>query len=441
MNTRRWLGIALAVGCISGVTVAMQYAGRSVGRLGVALAQSTPDYAAIKSPWSISLDGFRSTAFSPDDAYFSVVCISTEPSRSRDVAPESIVSLWRRDGKLDKSQPHPEMIWNLASPGATNAVVGPSGKSMIVFASKDPTQPKITVILGQHHESVYPIQLDGAVWDAAISGNGNYGAVVTGAHSLYLISLKAAKVKQPGGHMVTSAELPMKRFPLMGAGNSISISDDGSFLTAGTWDQSGVTCLSTTGKQLWQYQTADSKTPVTNRLFEAPIAQNGSCVLGVSYANVRQANAAIYLWDDKSGKPLGPNWPRTLDPDDSDPQVKISADGSHVALVYVHKIIHGDQSLPVHQLVLLDRDNNQLWPAPKGGPLMSPNLVAISPDGETITVTDGQRALYNFDADGRISAAKMDMSALIKSTVTSKDGRYVLVDTDDGKLTLVEPSS
>ena len=70
---------------------------------------------------------------------------------------------------------------------------------------------------------------------------------------------------------------------------------------------------------------------------------------------------------------------------------------------------------------------------------MSPNLVAISPDGNTVTVTDGQRALYNFDADGRISAAKMDMDALIDKTVTSDDGKYVLVYTYDGKLTLVQP--
>jgi WD40 repeat protein len=404
VNTRRSLVIALAVAAMFGITAVMQYAGHNTGRLGVALAQSAPDSGTIKSTWSVPVSGFRSASFSPDNAFFAVV---GDPTGS--------ISLWRRNGK---------MIWRLPVSDATNAVVAPNGSAVIAFAAMDPTRQAVTIIKGLHHDQTYKRTLDGAIWGATVSGNGKYGGVVTGAHSLYIFNLDGAPKFQ--------------RHALMGTGNSISISNDGSYLTSGTWDASGVACYNIKGDEIWQYQDGDSKgKPVANRLFEAQIAKDSPYILGVSYANVRQSNATLYLWHKTGhGKPM---WMHPLDPDDSEPQAKISADGSHVALVYLHKIMHGDQSIRVRQLILLDRYNNSLWPAPKGGPLLSPNLVAISPDGNTVTVTDGQRALYNFDAAGRISAAKMDMNALIDSTVTSDDGKYVLVYTDDGKLTLVQP--
>ena len=393
----------------------MQYAGRNAGHLGVALAQSAPDSPTIKSTWSIILGGYQSASFSPDNDYFSLVG-----------NPAGTVSLWRREGKYviigDKNESRPSLLWSLKLPGTTNAVVAPNGKAVIAFAGKDPTRPSITVVKGTHREGVYTIPLDGAIWDAKISGNGRYGAVVTGAHSLYVFDLTAYPRST--------------RYPLVGTGNSVSISNDGTFVASGTWDFSGVSCITTKGQSLWQYQDGGDK-PVSNRLFETQIATKSPYILGVSYANVRQSNATVYLWDKAgNGQPL---WTHTLDVDDSDPRVKISADGSHVALVYTHKIMHGEQSLRVQQLMLLDRKNRPLWSSPKGGPLMQLDLVSISPDGNTVTARDGQRALYNFDADGRISAAKMDMNALIQDTVASDDGRYVLVHTDDGKLTLVEP--
>ena len=425
MNTRRSIEIGLAVSSIFVITAATQYAGRNA-RLGEALAQTTRESATIKSTWSIGLGSYLqddphrglriSAAFSPDNDYFSVAG-----------TPPSTVSLWRREGKYvivdDKSQSRPTLMWTVKVNGATDAVVAPNGKAVIAFAAMDPTRPSITVVKGLHHEGYYPLKLDGAIWGATISGNGRYGAVVTGAHSLYVFNLDG----YPRGI----------RYPLEGTGNSVSISNDGSFVASGTWDASGVSCMTTQGQPLWRYQDGGTDKPVVNRLFEAQIASSSPYVLGVSYANVRQSNATVYLWDKGgSGQPL---WSHPLDVDDSNPKVKISADGSHVALVYSHKIMHGDQSIRVQQLMLLDRNNHSLWATPKGGPLMSPNLVAISPDGNTVTVTDGQRALYNFGADGRISAAKMDMNAMIDKTVTSNDGRYVLVYTDDNKLTLVEP--
>ena len=64
-------------------------------------------------------------------------------------------------------------------------------------------RPSITVVKGLHHEGYYPITLDGAIWGATISGNGRYGAVVTGAHSLYVFNLDGYPRVDPissGGH-------------------------------------------------------------------------------------------------------------------------------------------------------------------------------------------------------------------------------------------------
>ena len=135
MNTRRSLGIGLAVSSIFAITAAMQYAGRNAGHLGVALAQSTPESATIKSPWSIPLGEYlksTSPTFSPDNAYFTVAG-----------NPKGTVSLWRVLGKYiqigDKTEPKPMLLWSQRVNGVTDAVVAPGGKAVIAFASQDPT--------------------------------------------------------------------------------------------------------------------------------------------------------------------------------------------------------------------------------------------------------------------------------------------------------------
>src|SRR6185437_14587783 len=136
------------------ITAMMQYAGRNSSRLGVALAQSSPvDADAIKSPWSIAVSGFRSAAFSPDDGYFTLIG-----------DPVGTLSLWRRDGKAviktsangeTVAQYTPSLMYRLPLVDATDAVVGPAGKTILAFAAMDPTRQAITIVKGLKHEQTY----------------------------------------------------------------------------------------------------------------------------------------------------------------------------------------------------------------------------------------------------------------------------------------------
>ena len=86
---------------------------------------------------------------------------------------------------------------------------------------------------GQAAASSPAATLDGAIWDVHCSDDGNYAGVSTGSHSLYLYTLAA----HPALH----------RWQLDGIGNSLALTPDGSSLTAGTWDGSGVACYTPRG--------------------------------------------------------------------------------------------------------------------------------------------------------------------------------------------------
>jgi hypothetical protein len=406
----------VAVMCLAVISLGLEHTGRSGSQPGAAMAQTPTAPAIIRSDWSLPLQGFHAASFSPDDAFFTVVG-----------DPKGWVSLRR----VDKQG---ALVWSKQITEATDAVVGPGGDTVVAYAMMDPTRPAVDIIRGANkNPDVYHYPLDSAVWGATVSSDGNYAAIVTGGHTLYVISLRG----QPS----------CVQHDLMGSGDTVAISRDSSFIASGTWDESGVVCCNLQGAELWHYQEHDGE---MNRLFEAQIAKREPYVLGLSYDNAQHCNAMLYLWRESGrGKPL---WVYPLGPDDSDPETLIAADGSRVAVAYVHRIVHGDKTLPVRELAILNRyvqdasaspvssitlQQSALWT--KGGALMSPHLVAISADGEVVTVRDDRRTLYNFDANGKISTS-YPMPAAIVDTEASDDGTCLLVHTSDSKLTLLHPA-
>ena len=107
--------------------------------------------------------------------------------------------------------------------------------------------------------------------------------------------------------------------------------------------------------------------------------------------------------------------------------------GEYVAVSYLRQIVRGNQSLSEHHLRLLDRDGNTLWE--RGGLLFSPTLIALSPDGSSILVSDGQRTLYALGQDGHILRS-YPLPGLLRQTALSADGHVLLVYTGDGTLSL-----
>ncbi|MDQ2799335.1 MAG: WD40 repeat domain-containing protein, partial [Armatimonadota bacterium] len=236
-----------------------------------------------------------------------------------------------------------------------------------------------------------------------------------------------------GLYLYTLGDRKLFSWRLDGIGTSTAFAPDDAFLTVGTWDNSGVSCFALSGASRWLYPVSpDRRQALTNRLFATSVSQNGHSVLAVSYANARQGDATLALWrSDGTGTP---SWTQELGSDAFFPKAAVSADGSRVAVSYLRVITRGDQSLAEHRLRLLDSSGNVLWE--KGGLLFSPSLVGLAPDGKRITISDGQNTLYTLNDEGRIMAHTA-LGGAIRDTRPSADGRFLLVYTGDGVLSLL----
>jgi hypothetical protein len=376
-------------------------------------APRSPD--TIRCVWTtpLPLVGYRTSTLSPDGRYIGVL-FNHSPGKSQER-----LALWRWQDRPDKP------LWSRADPSASMVTVGAGGDAVLTCARFDPTRPSVTLRRGVDGASVSgkPIALDGAVWDMQMSTDGRSAAVTTGNHGLYLFP----SLERSG----------FERFPSLGGiGNSVSLTPNNTYLTVGTWDESGVVCDTMSKIRVWQYPAETSQGPkLIDRIFETQMAQDGQYVLGMSYANAHKNDGTLYLWRcDGDGTPL---WTCSLGVEASQPKAMVTQDGNAVAVSYLRLISHGSQSIAVRHLLMLDENGKTVWDV--GYLMFSPTLVALAPDGHRITISDGGQTLYNLDAHGRITASnKLKGTATIRETMTTPDGHYVLVYTSDGSLSLFQ---
>lgn len=361
--------------------------------------------------WSQMVPGYQSASLSPDNMFLGMVSSASGK-----------VSLWHQgqaQGRLVWKR-----LWTVSIPGVTEVEVGPGGRDVLAYALLKPEQPAVSHLNGADGAVLSANILDGghwdqgAIWALALAPDGVYAAVLTGRRGLYLYTMKDRKLRD---------------WKLDGLGTSAAFAPDDAFLTVGTWDNSGVSCFALSGTPLWLYPTSpDRRQALTNRLFATSVSQNGRSVLALSYANARQGDATLALWrSDGAGTPL---WTQDLGSDAFFPKAVLSADGARVAVSYLRVITRGDQSLAEHRLRLLDSRGNVLWE--KGGLLFSPSLIALAPDGKRLTVSDSRNTLYTLNDEGRIMAHTA-LGGAIRDTRPSADGRFLLVYTGDGVLSLL----
>jgi WD40 repeat protein len=270
----------------------------------------------------------------------------------------------------------------------------------------------------------------GAIWDVQMSADGQYAGITTGDNSLYRVTLGYGETTPTFTH-----------WPLDGIGNSVDLTAHNTYIAAGTWDQTGVSCYALKGDGTPTWEFPNDRTPpetrqaLEHRLFEAQFTTNGRFVLGLSYDNARQSDGTLYLWRcDGDGTPL---WSHPLGLNTFFPKALISQDGQTVAVTYVRMIAQGSRTVPERSLLVMNGDGQVLWE--KGGLWFSPTLVAIAPDGHRVTVSDGVRMLYNVNSSGRITTPyQFKGTATSRQTVSTPDGGSLLVYTSDGWLHLVQ---
>ena len=372
-----------------------------------AAARAAPPGQPLSLLWSRPVAGFRGAALSPQGE---LVALSSGAKGN--------VSLWHWRTQPD----HP--LWTHRAANASSVAVSAAGATVLAWAALDPDQPNITILRGADGATLAHQSLGGAVWDAEISADGAYAGIVTGGKTLFLYELS----DQP----YVPGDKRIHHWPLGGIGTSVAFPPLGSFLVTGAWNDSSVACYTPQGTSLWQYpEGAAARHGLADRLFSAQISGNGRYVLGVSAGNVRGSDPSLYLWrSDGGGNPL---WRIDLGEDAFYPNAQITQDGDFVAVSYLRQIVRGNQSLSEHHLRLLDHSGNVLWE--RGGLLFPPHLVALSPDGSRLIVSDGKHALYALRHDGHI-LRRYPLPGSLRQTALSADGRVLLVYTGDGTLSL-----
>ena len=370
----------------------------------------------FKRVWTVSVPGLRTFGLSPDGHYVGVLF------QSAPTAAHQKVSLWRWSDRPTSP------LWTRAEHGITQVAVSREGQYVLTWASMDTTQRLLSLRRGTDGVCLLPLAVDGAIWNVQTAGDGLSAAISSGAHSVYLMTLDDRPV--------------LHRWPvaLLGAGNSLSFSPDSSALAVATWDETSISRYTSRGALVWQYPVrAQSRKMLAGRIFETQTTRNGKGILGVSYTNVRREDAHLYLWQCAGNG--APAWTYALGPDASHPRALASADGRYVVAGYTEIIMRGEQSLPERRMALLDTSQNKLiWE--EGNLLFSPQLVALSPNGARITVSDGQHSLYNLNMEGRVTANYiLRGTGHIKQITASPDGKYILVYTSDGVLSLLQTGS
>lgn len=383
-------------------------AGRGALSVPVQAAATSDD--TFRRVWSAALPGVKAAALSPDGQYAAILYGGSSEK----------VSLWRWPDRPLKA------LWTRAEVNMSQVMVTAGGGSVITWARRDPTQPMVNIRRGVDGVCPAPLGLDGAVWDVQTAPDGQHMAFATGAHSLY---------------MMTLGDRPMRhQWSLPGVGMSLVFSSDSAAVLAATWDASGLFCYSTAGASLWQYPApAVGQRFLTGRVFEMRSACGGSSLLGVSYTNVRHGEASLYVWHG-TNESL-PDWHYALGPDAYQPYALLTANGKYVVAAYRRLITRGEETLMERRLALLDtQEDHPVWE--QGNLLFSPQLVALSPDGERITVSDGARSLYNLNRQGRITSSYLlPGRGVIRQISATPNGRFILILTSDGVLSLMQVGS
>jgi len=296
-----------------------------------------------------------------------------------------------------------------------------SGRYVLAYARLNPLAPRLTLLRGRDGQRAFET-VDGAIWALALASDGGTASFVTGNRSLYQITL---------------GETPtVKRALLSSQGNSVAYALGGTALVTGTWDTPGVECQTVSGRMLWHFpQTTNDRNAVNGKLFDVKTSQDGKYALGMAYRNASHNAVTVYFWRvDGDGEPL---WTLELGDDVSNPAALINADGSRVALAYDRQLPRRDQTVKQRRLRLLDRQGHPYWGGEKGGMIFAPHLIALAPDGQGLVISDGSQTLYRLNAQGR-NTARIRLNALIRQTIPSADGRFLLVYTGDGLLTLLQ---
>ncbi|HUV05954.1 MAG TPA: WD40 repeat domain-containing protein [Armatimonadota bacterium] len=316
------------------------------------------------------------------------------------VAKDGTVRLYGRNGS---------QLWEQRVEGATDVLIARNAQSVLVYSKLNPMQ-RAVYFFRNDGQRLWRHEVEGSVWSASVSPDGNYAAVTSGEGRIY--------VYKPDPRRPT-----YRRWRLDGIGYRVVFSADSRRVIVGTSQESALVCYDIRGRFQWRCRHD------TDRQYELCASADGRRILGVLPATQHDPGIEFCLWD-SGGKRL---WKRSLDSFDA--RALISPKSQYVAISYASFLSHEGSGIIEQKVAVYRCDGQLLWD--KGGLFFSPYLVALSPKGSSVIVSDGDRSLYNIDKHGKL-LSKLTLRGTLRKTISSEDGRRILAYCGDGWLYLMQ---
>ena len=308
------------------------------------------------------------------------------------------------------------MLWRTAPLLGINRVVAAPNGSVAAFSGLNPDRNSVVflnALTGDRKTSVFAGT--GAVW-SAVFGSEDAAFVGTGGRNVYPVNDRSVAA-----------------FPTDGIPESLSLSSDARRIAFGTWAPAGVSSCSLIGKKpCWRRMETD-----LDRSCHVSLSDDGVRLLAVSTRGPHDTEGILRVHDAATGATL---WEVYLPRHAAQPHALLSANGEYVAVTYRRDSTGADSD--DYMLSYFDAEGNRVF-ADKGSVLFKPTITAIAADGSTLTVRSGD-SLYTLDRRGNfISRVRIPSESVtgkpvvIERTESSADGKTILIQSRDEKLTLL----
>lgn len=314
-----------------------------------------------------------------------------------------------RDGVVRFYDEQGTLLWSKQVEGATDVLIARNGHSLLVYSRLNPVHRTVH-FFRRDGGLLWEHEVDGCVWAGAVTPDGQYAAVTTGEKYIYRY------VPHP-----TSPRY--RRWRLRGVGHCLTFTPDSKSLVVGTWQESTIASYNLDGEPKWVLAQK------SQRQYELQNSGDGKHILGVRPSTQHTPEAEICLWD-SMGQGI---WRRSLE--GFDVTARISPQSRYVAVSYATILSHKETDIIERKVAVYDAKGKLAWE--KGGLFFGPRLIALSPTGDSVIVSDGDRSIYNIDRRGRI-LSKRTFEGPIKTSVSSEDGHRILLYCGDGWLYLLE---
>jgi hypothetical protein len=297
-------------------------------------------------------------------------------------------------------------LWSSPTLPLVNTIVAVRGGRVLAGARHNPGVKKAWIL---HPKTGRPdaLALPGTLWSLAGTPDGSRAFFGTGASRILSVSLLSPQ--------------PPIEWRLNALPETLALSTDGSAALTGTWLPAGIRRLGG-----WAYGDFD-----TARWQEVQVSADGATAISLSGHGARRTEQDLQLagYDMESGVRL---WEKSIP--GTEAHVQVSADGQRIALTYLFMTQRGGEA----RLLLLNRDGSPRGEE-KGGRFFSPHLLALSAQGERVTVLDGDRALFVLDSEGKTRwRLALGSHSPIERSLTTPDGAFLLLIHTDSTLTLYE---